>query len=228
MKKILVVEDDVDISHFICELLTQHGYDPQPAYTGLEALMHFNEDIDLVLLDLMLPELAGEKVLEEIRKKSDVPIIGVTAKVDKTSTVSLLKAGADDYIVKPFHNDELLARIEVQLRKVEKFAPAEEEKKILTFKDIILNKDTFTVEVKGQTIPLTKREFTILHLLMSYPKKVFTKANIYEHAWNDEFFGDDNTVNVHISNIRSKLAKANPNEEYIQTVWGIGFKMSDQ
>lgn len=228
MKKnssILVIEDDSDISNMICDLLEQNGYNAKPAYSGTEALMIFDHTIDLVLLDLMLPGLSGEAVLQEIRKHSHLPIIGVSAKSDKSSTINLLKSGADDYIVKPFDNEELLARIEVQLRKYDQPSGNSTENNKITYKDISLDLETYSVQVGETPISLTKREFLILELLLRYPKKVFTKSNLYEHVWNDEFIGDENTINVHISNIRSKLAKANPSEEYIQTVWGIGFKM---
>ena len=224
---ILVIEDDNDISKMICDLLEQNGYNAKPACSGTEALMTFNNKVNLVLLDLMLPGLKGEDVLEEIRKHSKVPIIGLSAKSDKASTINLLKSGADDYIVKPFNNDELLARIEAQLRRYNQSSSLPSEDNKLSYKDISIDKETYSVQVGDIPVNLTKREFLILELLMEYPKKVFTKSNLYEHVWNDEFFGDENTINVHISNIRSKLSKVNPSEEYIQTVWGIGFKMSD-
>lgn len=224
---ILVIEDDNDINHMVCDLLEQNGYNTKSAYSGTEALMVFHDKIDLVLLDLMLPGLTGEQVLQELRKHSNIPVIGVSAKSDKASTINLLKTGADDYIVKPFNNDELLVRIEVQLRRYHQPNNLTKEDNKLTYKDIAIDVDTYSVVVNNIPISLTKREFLILELLIKYPKKVFTKSNLYEHVWNEEFYGDENTINVHISNIRSKLAKANPTEEYIQTVWGIGFKMCE-
>lgn len=224
---ILVIEDDNDISNMICDLLEQNGYNTKSAYSGTEALMVFDHKIDLVLLDLMLPGLAGEQVLQEIRKHSNIPVIGLSAKSDKASTINLLKTGADDYIVKPFNNDELLARIEAQLRRYHQPPTLPREDNKLFYKNISIDTETYSVMVGDTSVSLTKREFLILELLMKYPKKVFTKSNLYEHVWNEEFFGDENTINVHISNIRSKLAKANASEEYIQTVWGIGFKMCE-
>jgi len=222
MHKILVVEDDVDINSMLCDLLQQNGYQPTAAYSGTEAVLNFKMDAyDLVLLDLMLPGKSGDVVLSEIRAINDVPLIAVTAVSDKESTISLLKSGADDYISKPFDNDELLARIEVQLRRKK----SDLVQKHVTFKDITINLDEFDAFINDKGAGLSKREFEILRLLMSHPKKVFTKNNLYESVWQDEFMGDDNTINVHISKIRSKLAGLNPDEEYIQTVWGIGFKM---
>ena len=224
MHKILVVEDDVDINSMLCDLLQQNGYEPTAAYSGTEAVLNFKlGTYDLVLLDLMLPGKSGDAVLSDIRAVSDVPLIAVTAVSDKESTVSLLKSGADDYIAKPFDNDELLARIEVQLRRKQSGLIQDN----IIFKDIVLNLDEYDASINNKAASLSKREFEILKLLMSHPKKVFTKNNLYESVWQDEFMGDDNTINVHISKIRAKLAKLNPGEEYIQTVWGIGFKMHE-
>lgn len=224
--KILIVEDDTAINHMIRDLLNQNGYESMSAFSGTEALRIFEEEVfDLVLLDLMLPGLAGEGVLEKIRTKSNLPVIGVTAKSDTTSTVNLLRAGADDYIMKPFDNEELLARIEAQFRRYQQTAI---EKDIVTHKDLAINIDNYTVFIKEHEIYLTKREFLILKLLMSYPKKVFTKNNLYENVWEDNLYVDDNTINVHVSNLRSKLAEVSPSETYIETVWGIGFKMADE
>ena len=217
---ILVIEDDSDISNMIRDMLKHNGYGTKQAYSGTEALMVFDDKVDLVLLDLMLPGLKGELVLEEIRKNSNIPVIGLSAKSDKDSTINLLKSGADDYIVKPFNNDELLARIEAQLRRYNQTSSFPNENNKLSYKDISIDTENYSVQVGDTSVSLTKREFLILELLMKYPKKVFTKSNLYEHVWNDEFFGDENTINVHISNIRSKLAKVDPSEEYIQTVWG--------
>jgi DNA-binding response OmpR family regulator len=224
---IMVIEDDNDISNMIYDLLEQNGYNIKQAYSGTEALLIFDHKIDLVLLDLMLPGLAGEQVLQEIRKNSNIPVIGLSAKSDKVTTINLLKSGADDYVVKPFNNEELLARIEAQLRRYHQATGLPKGNSKLIYKDIVIDVETYSVEVGGTLVNLTKREFLILELMMKYPKKVFTKSNLYEHVWNDEFYGDENTINVHISNLRAKLAKAKPSEEYIQTVWGIGFKMSE-
>ena len=223
MKKILIVEDDASISVMLCDLLDQNGYLITAAYSGTEAIMRFgSEKYNLVLLDLMLPGKSGDKVLEEIRAVSDVPVIALTAVSDKDSVVSLLKSGANDYITKPFDNSELLARIEVQFRN----SAGIYEQHPTSFKDIILDNERYDGFINNQPLQLSKREFEILALLMRNPKKVFTKNNLYESVWHDEFLGDDNTINVHISKIRAKIAKINP-DEYIQTVWGIGFKMQE-
>ena len=169
----------------------------------------------------MLPGIPGEEVLARIRHSSDVPVIAVSAKDDTRTKIQVLKSGADDYVTKPFHTDELLARIEALLRRNN----ARPVGRVFHFKDITLNPSTFEVKVGEEPVSLAKREYLILELLMSNPNKVFTKNNIFESVWNETFLGEDNAVNVHISNIRQKLAKINASQPYIQTVWGIGFKM---
>ncbi len=226
MSNILVVEDDLLLSDMIKRLLFQNKYDVVPAYSGSEALLILEKRrFDLILLDLMLPGLSGESVLEEIRKKADIPVIGISAKTDIDSRINFIKNGADDYLVKPFDNAELLVRIEAVLRRIQKNRVCDT---VLCFKDLTLNTDTLEVRIKDIPISLTKYEYLILQLLMSAPNKVFTKNNIFESVWNEEFFGDDNAINVHISNLRKKFIKANPQEQYIQTVWGLGFKMQEQ
>lgn len=225
MNKILVVEDDIDISNMLKELLNQNNYYTTLAYSGTEALLCFkNDEFDLILLDLMLPGKSGDAVLAEIRKISSVPILVLTAVTDKETMVTLLKAGADDYIRKPFDNDELIARIETNIRRQN--VPREDSKTIV-FEDIVLIPERYDAMIGTEYVGLSKREYEILKILMEYPKKVFTKNNLYESVWKDEFLGDDNTINVHISKIRTKLSKHSPDTEYIQTVWGIGFKMRD-
>ena len=225
MKKILIIEDDIHINEMLCDLLRQNGYQPIAAYSGTEASLLLPQgEFALILLDLMLPGKTGEEVLAEIRAGLSVPVIVLTARTDKETTAKLLRFGADDYIAKPFDNNELLARIDVQLRRV---APKQSEAVQLRHKDIALDLDAFDAFVDDKKAGLSKREFEILQLMMSHPNKVFTKNNLYESIWGGEFWGDDNTINVHISKLRSKLHAISPDTEYIQTVWGIGFKMSE-
>lgn len=225
MFNLLLVEDDVLLSDMIKKLLSQNNYEVVSAYSGSEALLIIEKKhFDLILLDLMLPGLPGETVLGEIRKKADTPVIGISAKTDIDSRINLIKNGADDYLVKPFDNAELLVRIEAVLRRYQKSKMCDT---VLRFKDLTLNTDTLEVKIKDVPISLTKYEYLILQLLMSAPHKVFTKNNIFESVWNEEFLGDDNAINVHISNLRKKFIKANPQGQYIQTVWGLGFKMQE-
>lgn len=230
---ILIVEDDNDISQMLKELLEQNGYETAQAFSGTEALFYIEKELPMaMILDLMLPGMSGEQLLTKIKEEHPgVAVIISSAKEDIKTRVELLRAGADDYIVKPFDVDELLARLEAVLRRSGKSVPemgvqiGAGKTTTLQYKDIEIDTEEFRVTAAGQEVRLTKREFMILELLMKNPGKVFTKNNIYESVWNEEFLGEDNAVNVHISNIRQKLAKVNPEESYIETVWGIGFKM---
>ncbi len=182
---------------------------------------------DLILLDLMLPGLTGEELIEEIRKTKTMPIIIISAKTEITDKVKLLKLGADDYITKPFEISEVSARVEAQLRRYKRFNGVEDKEQVLTYKNLELDKEAMKVTVNGNELTLTVREFSILELLLNHPKKVFTRENLYKNIWNEEFYGEDNTVNVHISNIRAKISKIDKDTEYIKTIWGIGFTMAE-
>ena len=225
LTNILIVEDDNDINNMLRDLLSGEGYNVRCAFSGTEALLLYKTgSFDLILLDLMLPGMTGDEVLGQIRKSSKIPVIVVSAKDDKDSKVSLLKNGADDYITKPFDTDELLARIEALLRR--NLAGSDDENsQTITYKNIVIDKSLVEVKCGGNPVALTKIEFNILELLMGNPKKIFTKNNIFESVWNEPFLGEDNAINVHISNIRNKLSRAGGDGKYIQTVWGLGFKM---
>ncbi|MTQ97792.1 response regulator [Pseudoflavonifractor sp. BIOML-A6] len=225
---ILVVEDDQDINRLLCKILEGGGYCCRPAFSGSEAVLWAEQyDYDLILLDLMLPGLTGEEFIEQMRRKKTMPIIVLSAKAGLESRVNVLKLGADDFIPKPFDNAEVLARVEAQLRRYKQFSrPDGEGKSVYTCGDLVLDRESVTVTAGGKPVQVTAREFEILSLLMAHPKKVYTREQLYEQVWGGEFFGDDNTVNVHISNLRAKLAKAS-DAEYIKTVWGIGFKMNE-
>ena len=225
--KILVVEDDNDINNMLANLVRRNGYEATQAYSGTEAALHLKgTSFDLVLLDIMIPGMDGREVLTMIRKTMDMPVIVISARIDKSDKIEMLNIGADDYITKPFDIDELSARINSNLRRYSKDnTMAKEAKNSLGFKDITLNKETKEVLVNGKEVNLTAREFIILELFLSNPKKVFSKANLFESVWVEEYMGDDNTVNVHMSNLRSKLQKCNKEEEYIETIWGMGYKL---
>lgn len=228
---ILIVEDDNDINKMLKDLLTLNGYHTIQAFSGTEALLHMQKQAPAaVILDLMLPGMDGEELLTQIKAAhKDTAVIVASAKEDVSTRISLLHAGADDYLTKPFDTGELLARLEAVLRRsrwADQAAPAGNGPvHTLTYKDITMYPENYTVFVKNTELPLTRREYLILELLMENPQKVFTKSNIYESVWNEEFLGEDNAVNVHISKIRQKLSRLSPDETYIQTVWGIGFKM---
>ena len=221
MTVILIIEDDTAIHALLKETLELNHFETLSAYSGTEGSLLFEHSkVDLVLLDLMLPGINGEEFLKNIRAVSSVPIIVLSAKNDQASKLDLLTNGADDYMTKPFDINELLARINIQLRHTVQ-TPAADNKKI-HYKNINVNLDTREVVIDKETVHLTGREYAILLLLLEQPQKVFSRANLYESVWNEPFFDSDKTVNMHISNLRSKINSASHN--YIKTVWGVGFK----
>lgn len=223
---ILVVEDDQDINNLLYRIVTDAGYDCRQAFSGSEAaLLAENYTYDLILLDLMLPGLTGEELIQRLRRGKTMPILVLSAKAGLEDRVNVLRLGADDFIPKPFDNAEVLARVEAQLRRYKKFS-GQTACGILCCGDLRLDRESVSVTAGEREAALTGREFEILALLMEHPKKVFTREQIYERVWGEEYMGDDNTVNVHVSNLRAKLAKASATE-YIKTVWGIGFKMAE-
>lgn len=226
-KKILIVEDDMNINNMMKEVLGKEGFDCTQAFSGTEAVLCTKmQQYDLILLDLMLPGMSGNEFLKVYRKDAQTPVIVLSAKDELDSKVDLLSSGADDYLTKPFELRELIARVNVQLRRFTlDSAEKGDEEESLNHKDLILNKGTMEVKVGNDVINLTRQEFKIIELLLSYPNKVFSKQDIYDYAWEDYFVGEDKTINVHISNIRQKLKKYTT-QDYIDTVWGIGFKLS--
>jgi DNA-binding response OmpR family regulator len=222
---ILIIEDDEDINRLLCNIVSKSGYSPKPAYSGTEALIYLDSGKwDMILIDLMLPGLSGEDLLKKVTNESNIPVIIISAKLETQSKIHALRAGADDYITKPFDIEEVSARIDSCLRRYRGLSGTPITNQ-LTHKDIVLDMDAKTVSVNGIQLKLTAREYDILLLMVSSPHKVFSKANLFESVWNEKYHGDENTINVHLSNIRSKLAKANGDEEYIETVWGMGYKL---
>ncbi|WP_333859895.1 response regulator transcription factor [Clostridium sp.] len=224
--KILVVEDDVDINKLLCDMLEMNGYTSKAVYSGTEALIYLEYKIwNMVLLDLMIPGINGEDLLFKIRENSHIPIIIISAVENIDIRIKTLRMGADDFITKPFNIEEVSARIDSNLRRYIEFSNKIPKKEIIKYREISLNKDTREVYVNNSSVDLTTREFDILELLMSYPKKVFSKANLFESVWGSNYLCDDNTLTVHISNLRNKLSNSGMNKDYIQTIWGIGYKL---
>ncbi|OUP64797.1 DNA-binding response regulator [Drancourtella sp. An177] len=223
MAAILIIEDDVHINNLLKEALEQEGYQCIQAFSGSEGNLVLEKGgFDLVLLDLMLPGMPGEKVLLEIRQKGQIPVIVLTAKEELDSKVDMLLAGADDYILKPFEIREVLARIQVQLRKSGNVG----QKTVLEHKGLRLDKEEHQISVNGTILTgITRQEFQILELFLTWPKKVFGKEEIFEAAWQEPFMGETKAIDVHISNIRKKL-RAVSDVNYIETVWGIGYKLT--
>lgn len=222
MSKILIIEDDTNINQMLNEALTKKGYEAISAYSGTEGLLRIQqESYQLVILDLILPGMNGADVLVNIRKYTSTPIIVLSAKDELDTKVDLLTLGANDYMTKPFELKELEARILVQLRN-----NIRDEGGVLQHKDLRMNFETRKVMLCDKQLFLTPQEYRILELLLKHPRKVFTKNEIYEYAWEEYYDGEDKTIHVHISNIRHKI-KNITEEEYIETVWGMGFKLTE-
>ena len=223
MYRILIVEDDTDINNSTAEYLRRQGCICTQAFSGTEGRLLWQADgFDLLLVDLMLPGLSGNELIAEIRKTSAVPIIVLSAKTELSDKVELLSSGADDYLTKPYQLEELWARILVQLRH----ANAAPTGARLCYRDWVLDLDEMTLTAAGQPVNLTAHEFKIVELLAGRPKRVFTKQQIYEAVWEQNYAVEDKTITVHISNIRAKL-RPSGTDGYIQTVWGIGFKLAE-
>lgn len=222
MTTILIIEDDKEINNLLCSILLKEKYICKSIYSGLQALEALKTDrFDMVLLDLMLPGLSGEELLRDFRRFSNVPVIIISAKDETTVKVDMLRTGADDYITKPFDNNEVLARVESNLRRSSGYSSP-----LLMAGPLEFDIEKNVCTVSGQTIALTGIEIKILRLFLEHPQKLFTKANLYSSVWNEPYDYDDNAVNTHISNLRRKLKSACPDQEFIETVWGIGYKLA--
>lgn len=224
--KILVVEDDREINSMLCEMLDENGYAAEGAFTGMEGLSRLRSgSYDLLILDLMLPYKSGDAVLQELRSFSSLPAIVISAKDTVQNKLDLFRLGADDYLTKPFDLDEVLVRVEAVLRRCGS-SKTQRAPEILQAGKLAVDTESKTASVDGQDLVLTAKEYGILELLMRYPHKVFSKANLFESIWNEEYVCEDNTLNVHMSNLRNKLKAADPETEYIKTVWGMGYRMN--
>ena len=227
MSNILIVEDDNDINRLLQKLLEKENYKVIPAYSGTEGklLVGMNE-VDLVICDLMLPGLSGEELIGYIRKESNIPIIALTAKGSIEDKSNVFELGADDYITKPFESKELLLRVKAQLRRIGMLKEeSNDREKIIKFRDITMYTDSMIVELRNQKLELTLKEYKILEIMMSNPKKVYSKDALFEAVSGSGYYGEDNTISVHVSNIRKKIEKIT-SDEYISTVWGIGYKLN--
>lgn len=222
--KLLIIEDDAQINQILHDGLTQEGYVCTQAYSGSEGLLQVERGhFHLILLDLMLPGMSGEQFMEELRdkRKSAIPVIVLTAKDQLDHKLNLFALGAADYVTKPFAIEELIARIQVHIQREQAAATPVSYR----YKQLHLDSETYRVTLADEEIALTRQEYRILELLVKHPLRVYTKQDLYELAWDEPYLGEDKTITVHISNIRTKL-KAYTSDSYIDTVWGIGFRMS--
>lgn len=228
--KILVVDDDKEIVELLSIYIHNEGYEPVKAYDGKEALSKLRTmpDIDLVILDIMMPNVDGMQVVKELRKESQIPIIMLTAKTTDMDKIRGLVAGADDYVTKPFNPLEVMARVKSLLRRT-KMQITSDTPDILEVGSLIINKDSHEVKtINDQHIQLTALEFGILYLLASHPNRVFSADEIFERVWQQESVVSAKTVMVHVSHLRDKIEEATGGEKVIQTVWGVGYKIEAQ
>ncbi len=218
--KILLIEDDIEICKMVKAHLEKYNYEVFYTLSGTDGINMIKKlEPSLVVLDLMLPYTSGDRVLSETRTFSDVPVIVISAKSMTQTKIEILKLGADDYITKPFDLDELLARIEANLKRYKKNTPG----LCINIGGVDVNTESKKVCICGEEIVLTAKEYQILELLMKYPDKVFSKKNLYETVWQEPFARDNDVINTHISNLRKKLKDK---EKIIETVWGMGYKIA--
>ncbi|MED1607616.1 response regulator transcription factor [Cytobacillus kochii] len=229
-KRILLVEDDREISELITDILRQESFEVYTAFDGEEALSLFHkEDFDLILLDLMLPQLSGMDVLKRIREESLMPVLIISAKDSDLDKALGLGFGADDYISKPISMIELTARVHAAIRRATQYRPAGTPaiSHNIHFKELSLDLHTFSVQMKDKVVQLTSKEFHILKLFMTNQNRVFTKEQIYHFIWEDDYYGNENVINVHIRRLREKIEENPSHPKYIRTIWGIGYKLGE-
>ncbi|MEK5330377.1 response regulator transcription factor [Lysinibacillus sp. FSL W8-0992] len=226
-KHILLVEDDEDIREMVDKFLTMEGFAVTSVTNGEEAVqICLSKTFDLVILDIMMPKLDGLEVLKIIREKEALPIIMMSAKDSDVDKALGLGLGADDYIAKPFSMLEFSARVKAAIRRATQYSSSMEETKVtLTIGNLVIDIVNFSVEKDQQQVKLTSKEFAILKLFITNRNRVFTKQQIYQLIWNDEYYGDENIINVHIRRLREKIEDDPSNPKYIKTLWGIGYKL---
>ncbi|WP_195617997.1 response regulator transcription factor [Clostridium paraputrificum] len=226
MKRILLVEDEKEISLMVKNYLTKEGYIVDTAFNGEEGLFQFRQkDYSLVILDIMMPKMDGIELIKRIREKSNVPAIILSAKDGEIDKALGLGFGADDYVAKPFSMVELSARVKAAIRRATEYSNEEvKQNKVIKVDDLIIDINNYSVKRGDEDLKLTNKEFEIFKLFLTNPNIVFTKEQIYRQVWEDEFMGDDNIINVHIRRLREKVERDPSKPKYIKTLWGIGYK----
>lgn len=218
---ILIIEDDENINKLLSSILMRNGYEVECSSNGWDGYeLAMNNDYSLILMDLMLPLKSGEEILRELRTKKNTPVIVLSAKNAVSNRIELLRLGADDFICKPFDIDEVALRIDAVLRRTEG------NKSILTFKDMKLDISSKRIYIGDNELVCTAMEYAILELMLSNPNKIFSKRNLFESVTGDEYMGDENTMNVHMSNLRKKIARLTQ-ENYLETVYGMGYRLTN-
>ena len=229
-EKILVVDDERDIADLLEVYLQNENYIVYKYYTAKDALVCIeDEEIDLAILDIMLPDINGFSLCQKIREKYNYPIIMLTAKDEETDKITGLTLGADDYVTKPFRPLELIARVKAQLRRYKKYSPSQVEVEpttTLIYEKLILNTQTYECLLEGKNISLTPTEFAILRILLEHKGNVVTLEDLFHSIWKDEYYSkNSSTITVHIRHLREKLKDTSESPKYIKTIWGVGYKI---
>ncbi len=227
MAKILIVEDDEAIAGLEEDYLTAEGYETETAHDGEEGLKKaLSTDYDLMLLDVMLPKMDGFELLERVRLEKDIPILLVTARKEDIDKIKGLGLGADDYVTKPFSPGELVARVKAHLSRYSRLMGiADLEKDVLKVRGLRLERKTKRVFVNGEEKRLTVREYELLYFFMTHPNKVYSKQDLFREVWGSEEYGDLATVPVHVNKLREKIEVDRDNPQYVETVWGMGYRL---
>ncbi|NDO51969.1 VanR-ABDEGLN family DNA-binding response regulator [Lachnospiraceae bacterium MD335] len=229
-EKILIVDDEHDIADLLEVYLKNENYTIYKYYSAKEALEFIKEEeVDLAILDIMLPNINGFTLCQKIREKHTYPIIMLTAKDEETDKITGLTLGADDYVTKPFRPLELIARVKAQLRRYNKYTPVPTENEpvtILAYKKLMLNTKTYECELDGESLSLTPTEFSILRILLENQGVVVTLEELFHRIWKDEYYSkNSSTITVHIRHLREKLKDTTEKPKYIKTIWGVGYKI---
>lgn len=225
MMNILIVEDEQDIRELLEIHLSKEGYNIFTAEDGVQALDIFqNKDIDIALLDVMIPKINGFKVLKKIRETSEIPVIFITAREEESDKILGLGLGADDYVLKPFSPIEIIARVKAQLRRYYKYSNKTRKTEII-IGELMLDKESCSIYKNNIELALNPKEYRLLAFILENPGKVYTKKQLYEIVWENPYYGDSNTIMVHISHIREKIEEDAKNPKYLKTIRGIGYKM---
>lgn len=228
--KLLIVEDDASIVEMVSDYLSREGFYVVTATNGEEGMAKFTSDTyDMMIVDLMMPKLDGFEMIKLVRERSAIPILIMSAKDSDVDKALGLGFGADDYIAKPFSMIEISARIKAAIRRATKYVQIDAvkpmpEQNVIQVGQLLIDLDNYLVQKQEETMKLTSKEFDILKLFVTNPNRVFTKAQIYGFVWNDEYYGDENVINVHIRRLREKIEDDPSNPTYIKTLWGIGYK----
>ena len=227
MQSILIVEDNNDINNLICDALSKNGYTCTQAFSGTEGLMHIqNKEFSLLLLDLMLPGMDGFEVCKKIREEKNTPILMVSAKKDDIDKIRGLGLGADDYMTKPFSPSELVARVKAHMARYQRLVSTNQKTNdIVEIRGIKIDKTARRVYINGEEKTFTTKEFDLLTFLASHPNHVYTKDELFSEIWDMKSIGDIATVTVHIKKIREKVEFDTSNPQYIETIWGVGYRV---